>query len=98
MSFGDKEIMEVHKEEQEQSAMCKTILQNVIILWNYIELTKIIMRSDKGTADALLEDIKNSFILTWQHVNLHGTYDFSALDAESRDEISLEEVINFKVA
>ena len=98
MSFGDKEIMEVHKEEQEQSAMCKTILQNVIILWNYIELTKIIMRSDKGTADALLEDIKNSSILTWQHVNLHGTYDFSALDAESRDEISLKEVINFKVA
>ena len=78
--------------------MCKTILQNIIILWNYIELTKIIMRSDKEIRESLMNDIKSASILTWKHVNLHGTYDFSNLLAANDNVYSLDEVINFKVA
>jgi TnpA family transposase len=47
VSFADQEI----------SALCKTIIQNIIVLWNYIEITKIIMRSDKVGREALLDDI-----------------------------------------
>jgi len=41
-----------------------------------VELTKIIMRSDNADRQALLENITNASILTWQHINLHGIYDF----------------------
>jgi TnpA family transposase len=57
VSFADQDITEAYQEDQEIAAMCKTILQNIIILWNYIELTKIIMRSDREVREALMNDI-----------------------------------------
>ena len=98
VSFVDQEITESYQEDQEIAAMCQTILQNIIILWNYIELTKIIIRSDKEVRDALMNDITSASILTWRHVNLHGTYDFNNLLAANDNAYSLDEVINFKVA
>ena len=35
-------------------------------------------------------------ILTWRHVNLHGTYDFSNLLSANDPDYSLDDVINFK--
>lgn len=84
--------------KQEIAVMCKTIIQNIIILWNYIELTKIIMRSDSNQRELLLESITSASILTWHHVNLHGTYDFSNLSSSNDPDYSLEDVINFKAA
>ena len=98
VSFATQEITEAYQEDQEIAAMCKTILQNIIILWNYIELTKIIMRSDKEVRESLMNDITSGSILTWKHVNLHGTYDFSNLLAVNDNVYLLDEVINFKVA
>ena len=104
VSFVDQEITESYQEDQEDqedqeiAAMCQTILHNIIILWNYIELIKIIMRLDKEVGDALMNDITSASILTWRHVNLHGTYDFNNLLAANDNAYSLDEVINFKVA
>jgi TnpA family transposase len=98
ISFVGEEITSAYREDQEISAICKTIIQNTIILWNYIELTKIIMRSDNDTRQMLLENITNASILTWQHVNLYGVYDFSNLLAAKEEDYSFNEVINFKVA
>jgi hypothetical protein len=53
---------------------------------------------DKGDREALLENITNASILTWSHVNMHGTYDFSNLVSANDNAYSLDEVINFKVA
>jgi TnpA family transposase len=98
ISFADQNLLEAHSEDQEISVMCRTIIQNIIILWNYIELTKIIMRSDPDERVLLLENILSASILTWQHVNLHGTYDFSNLLSANDSEYSFNDVINFKTA
>ena len=98
ISFADQNLLEAHSEDQEISVICRTIIQNIIILWNYIELTKIIMRSDPDERVLLLENILSASILTWQHVNLHGTYDFSNLLSANDPDYSLDDVINFKSA
>jgi|TARA_B110000503_G_scaffold129049_1_gene200848 TnpA family transposase len=98
ISFAGAEVTQAYRDDQEISAMCKTIIQNIIILWNYIELTKIIMRLDNTSRQAILENITNASILTWQHINLHGIYDFSNLLSANDQDYSLSEVINFKVA
>lgn len=98
ISFVGEEITAAYREDQEISAICKTIIQNIIILWNYIELTKIIMRSDDLTKQTLLENITGASILSWQHVNLHGTYDFSNILSVNDRDYSLSEVVNFKIA
>ena len=56
------------------------------------------MRSDNDDRKAILENIINASILTWQHVNLHGTYDFSNLSVANDQGYPLNEVISFKVA
>ena len=98
ISFANQNILEPLKEDQEIAVMCKTIIQNIIILWNYIELTKIIMQSDQDERTQLLESITSASILTWQHVNLHGTYDFSNLLGSNDPDYFLDDVINFKAA
>lgn len=98
ISFADQNILEAHSEDQEISVMCRTIIQNIIILWNYIELTKIIMRADLDERALLLESILNASILTWGHVSLHGTYDFSNLLSANDADYSFDDVISFKAA
>lgn len=78
--------------------MAKNTQIDDIILWNYIELTKIIMRAASDERERLLEHITNASILTWQHVNLHGTYDFSNLLSSNDSEYTLDEALNFKAA
>ena len=56
------------------------------------------MRSDLDEQALLLENILSASILTWRHVNLHGTYDFSNLLSANNPDYSLDDVINFKVA
>lgn len=63
-----------------------------------VGLTKIIMRSDLEEQTLLLENILSVSILTWRHVDLHGTYDFSNLLSANDPGYSLDDVINFKVA
>ncbi|HAT9492181.1 TPA: Tn3 family transposase [Legionella pneumophila subsp. pneumophila] len=96
ISFADQNLLEAHSEDQEVSVMCRTIIQNIIILWNYIELTKIIMRSEPDERVLLLENILSASIYTWQHVNLHGTYDFSNLLSANDPGYSLDEIVKFK--
>ena len=56
------------------------------------------MRSDKEAQRVLLENLKSASILTWQHVNMHGTYDFSNLVAANNNAYSIDDIIHFKVA
>ena len=99
VSFANNhEIVQIDKTDQEIAAMCKTVIQNVIILWNYIELTKLIMRSDLKQQKGILVNIANASIIAWKHVNLLGTYDFSNLKHMYNEKEEVEQLINFKAA
>ncbi|NRA73730.1 MAG: Tn3 family transposase [Rickettsiales bacterium] len=98
VSFASDSMSVSYKEDQEIFALCQSIIQNIIILWNYLELTKIIMRSDADAQTSLVSNITNASIITWQHVNMHGTYDFSNLAVANDNDFNYEEIINFKIA
>lgn len=96
---NNQEIMQVHQEDQDVAVMCKLIVQNIIILWNYIELTKIIMRSDSlEKKSELIKNIKELSIISWQHINMFGLYDFSALKSTNDSEFKVEEILAYKAA
>ncbi len=98
VSVSDPAVSQSEPVDQEVAAMCKTFIQNIIILWNYIELTNIIMRSDGAERKELLDNITSASILTWRHVNLLGTYDFSDLGSANDEELNISELLNFKAA
>ena len=54
------------------------------------------MGSDNKQRPELMENIINGSILTWKHVNMLGTYDFSNLAAN--ENINVDELLNFNIA
>jgi TnpA family transposase len=92
---NNQELTQVGRDEQEQAAMCQMILQNIIVLWNYVKLTKVIMTSDTLQRPLLMENITNGSILMWRHVNMLGTYDFRNLAAN--EPTNVEELLSFRM-
>jgi len=100
VSFApNQEISQIEQEDQEKAAICKMIIQNAIILWNYIELTKLLMNeSDEEKRKQIIEDIKESSILSWKHVNMLGIYDFSRLSISNDQTINAREILEYNAA
>ena len=74
---NDQEFQVGSKEEQELATSCKVLIQNAIILWNYLALSELIIQTkDEETREDLIDSIHRGSILCWRHINLRGTYDF----------------------
>jgi TnpA family transposase len=79
VSVGNpREFIQAEKQEQEIAEGCKRLIKNSITCWNYLYLSqKIRETTDPESRDKLIQAISNGSIITWQHVNLLGEYDFS---------------------
>jgi hypothetical protein len=84
------------REEQEIVTACKTLIQNAIILWNYLYLSQRLINTKKTQdQNLLLGTIKNGSLMTWQHVNMRGEYDFTK--ATNNKQCDLEEILSLKI-
>ena len=78
------------KEEQLTAEACKRLIENSIICWNYMYLTKKICNlKSESKKQKLINRIKQSSIVAWRHINMLGEYDFS--------EEALKDAIEFKI-
>lgn len=70
------------KEEQELALACRHLIQNAIVLWNYLSLTELLLDSNDNTEmyNGIIQTIKKSSIMTWRHINIHGEYNFQNVD------------------
>jgi|GEM_PF-103057 TnpA family transposase len=67
------------KEEQEKYTLARSVIQNAIILWNYLTLSTqlvAIQKTEPDAYDAMVEEIGRGSVLTWRHVDFQGKYDF----------------------
>jgi len=96
--FGSNQEFQVEsKEEQEIIVNCRRLIQNAIILWNYLFLTKLLLeQKSKEKQQEILKIIKNGSIIFWQHVNLYGEYDFTRTSITNTN-FDLEELVRFQV-
>ena len=86
------------KEEQEIAIACKVLIQNAIVLWNYLYLSQSLLNSkDSQRNQQLLEVIKNSSMIAWAHINMHGEYDFKSTKTVNQP-FNINEILNFKIA
>ena len=79
ISFGhNHEFIQSEKEDQEIAEGCRRLIKNAIICWNYLFLTRALEdEPDEVRKAELIEAIRNGSVVTWQHFNLHGEFDFS---------------------
>jgi len=76
--FGRKGQLNIGGEEDIHRVMlCKTLLKNVVILWNYLYLSDYIISLDnEDEVDGVLDSISEGSVIAWRHINMHGVYDF----------------------
>lgn len=89
------EFQQETREEQLIAEGCKRLIENAIILWNYLYLSEKVAETPEGAQrDDLIAQIKRSSILTWQHINLHGEYDFSEEKLRQMHEFNISRILS----
>jgi TnpA family transposase len=88
--FGNNQEFTVATiEEQNIANNCKRLIQNTIILWNYLYLTK--KHKEAPTEEQksdIVKTLKQSSIIHWSHINFYGEYDFTRSSKKVHDLIS----------
>lgn len=74
---NSSEFKQGSPDEQQIIVACKVLIQNSIILWNYLYLSELLVNcQDEEERTEMIGLIKEGSILSWGHVNLHGEFDF----------------------
>jgi len=56
---------------------CTTLIQNSIVLWNYLYLSQLIANCESpAERQEIIKMIRDGSVITWAHVNLQGEFDF----------------------
>ena len=85
------------EEDIQRVMLCKTLLKNIVILWNYLYLSDYIIGLDnEDEVDIALESISEGSVISWRHVNMHGVYDFDHKPVRSF-KATLKQMQNLKV-
>lgn len=75
---NDGEFKQATADEQGIATACKILIQNAIVLWNYLYLSQLLANCiDDNERNEMVDMIKNGSIMTWRHINLYGEYDFN---------------------
>jgi TnpA family transposase len=77
---NNQEFQVATKEEQEKIIQCRVLLQNAIVLWNYLYLSDLLSKTQsQAEIEEILDIVRNSTAVVWHHVNMMGEYDFTKL-------------------
>lgn len=94
---NNSEFKQAEPEQQNIAVACKVLIQNSIVLWNYLYLSQLLINCQGNKErDEMLNMIKEGSVLTWSHVNLHGEFDFRRYSANDH-EFDLTQILKFKL-
>ena len=96
---NSREFQQASREEQLIAEGCKRLIENAIICWNYLYLTKQICdyKTDEEKRK-LLEAIMNGSVVAWHHINTKGEYDFSDEYLKNSIQFNLDELLDLKIS
>jgi hypothetical protein len=96
--FGqNQEFQAATKEEQERIILCRSIIQNAIVLWNYLYLSDLLSKVEQQEEiEEIILTVRNSTALTWKHINFIGEYDFTNLLNDKELRFNMEKLKAWK--
>ena len=75
---NNREFQQGEPEHQKISTSCMVLIQNAIVLWNYLYLSQLLANNPNiKQRQQIVDSIKRGSMIAWQHVNLDGEYDFT---------------------
>ena len=96
--FGNNQTFKLATaEEQLISTACMRLIQNAIVLWNYLYLSQLLVnQSDEKQRKIMSDAIQHGSMMTWQHINFYGEYDFKK-QTSPHMAFDLEKILNLKI-
>lgn len=96
--FGNnQEFRAESREEQEIIVNCRRLIQNAIILWNYLYLSNLLLSAkDRLEQQEIVNAIQNKSIISWKHINFYGEYDFTII-LLNQNNFDIEKILKFDV-
>ena len=95
---NDGEFQLAMRDDQQIATACKVLIQNAIVLWNYLYLSQLLANCiDEKERNEIISMIKNGSIMTWFHINLHGEYDFRR-KAANNPTFDMDKILALQVA
>ena len=91
------EIRFASRQEHLITDSCKRLIQNAIVCWNYLYLSKELIKVSDKQRDDMVKAIEQSSPVSWTHINLHGKFDFSEDALKGSVDFDLEEILNFEI-
>ncbi len=80
---NEREFQEGGIEDQQEVVDCRLLLQNCIVLWNYLSLSEHVANAEsKQDRMEIVAAIKTGSVMTWAHINLRGEYTFTPPSAK----------------
>lgn len=74
---NDGEFSQAEIDDQAIATACKVIIQNAVVLWNYLYLSQLLTNCASSTERTeMISLISQGSVITWRHINLYGEYDF----------------------
>lgn len=90
-------IIYANKEELLIMEGSRRLLENVVICWNYLYLTRLIIRANPTERAELLKIIPEISPVAWEHHNFQGEFDFDELKQRDQLETDLQEMFDFQL-
>lgn len=95
---NNSEFKQADQTEQNIAVACKVLIQNSIVLWNYLYLSQLLTNcSDEKERSEMISLIKQGSVLAWAHVNLHGEFDFKR-KAANESLFNIAKILSLKIA
>ena len=95
---NNQEFQQETKEEQLVAEGSKRLIENSIILWNYLYVSQKIAETEtEEERKKLITVVKNSSVIAWEHINLQGEYDFADEKLENTVPFSLPKILELEV-
>ena len=83
---------------QEIAIACKVLIQNAIVLWNYLYISQLLANTpSRKKQQDMVSSITRGSIIIWRHVNLQGEYDFTRYAAND-SQFDMRKILSLKLA
>jgi TnpA family transposase len=95
---NNQEFTEGIKEEQQMIAACTVLIQNAIVLWNYLYLSQTLANNpDLVEQGRMVGSIKRGSVIAWGHINMQGEYDFTK-SSTNDSQFDMDKILGLKIA
>ena len=95
---NDQEFKQGGTEEQEIAILCKTLIQNAVILWNYLYLSQLLTNCVYSKErEEIIFLIKQGSVITWLHINFYGQFIFKKYRPSIDNLFDINKILSLRI-